>query len=82
MLISIDRYDVIYHTPEDDAKFESLMKAQNLWSNNAVNEAKWTFGIKADLAFLVQEEDIYTAFERCQSRLVEGTSPEPFLTID
>lgn len=82
VLISIDRYDVIYRTPADDEQLESILIKQGLMPNKTKSEVKWTFGIKADLAFLIQEEDTYTAFERCQSQLIEGASPEPFLTID
>ena len=82
VLISVDQYYVIYRTPADDEKFKSLLKAQELLPNNLSSEVKWTFGIKTDIAFLVQEEDQHIAFERCQTRLAEGISPDPFLTID
>lgn len=82
VLISIDRYDVIYHTPEDDETFERYLKKQGLWTNEVISEDMWTFGIKTDIAFLVQEEDRYIAFERCQTRLAEGVAPDPFRTID
>jgi len=83
--ISIDRFDIIYRTPEDDADFERLMKKLDLVKSQVLplqTETKWTVGIATDLEFLIQEEDQLTAFELCKTLLVEGISPEPFRRID
>lgn len=82
VLISIDRYDVIYHTPQDDQKWEGQIKALDPLFVSNITEVKWTWGIKASVAFLVQQDDQYTAFEQCQMRLREGVSIEPYRTIE
>lgn len=82
VLISIDRYDVIYRTPDDDVALESLFKERGSGYSFFAPEIKWTFGIKAELSFIVHEEDQNTAFSNCRMLLQEGKSPNPYRTID